>query len=276
MPDPIPLTVQGDETIHMKPDEVLIIKAVSPTATVGQTEDGATITITDKDGTTTAQIMNGADGPQGPAGPQGATGATGPEGPQGPAGPQGPEGPQGPQGPPGVSPVQDVQIAGASILQNGVANFPYAGQDVTGVIGLRGTAYGLQIADGHNLMLYVASSNEVKAGTSQYHPVCPLNQHKSVFYGLAKAAGDTTQSASSNEVGTYTDNALDKILDMLGIAALIGPHEGATASEAKSIGDVFIHAGKLYKATDSIAAGAAIVPGTNCAQTNLIELIRGN
>lgn len=35
------------------------------------------------------------------------------------------------------------------------------------------------------------------------------------FYGLAKAAGDTTQASSGNAVGTYTENAISKIHDML-------------------------------------------------------------
>lgn len=38
-----------------------------------------------------------------------------------------------------------------------------------------------------------------------------------MFYGLAKAAGDTTQSASSNTVGAYTDDAKTAIRAMLGI-----------------------------------------------------------
>ena len=73
-------------------------------ASVEQTETGATITITDASGTTTANIENGENGPVGPMGPAGPKGDTGEQGSQGPAGPkgdpgeQGPEGPQGPEG----------------------------------------------------------------------------------------------------------------------------------------------------------------------------------
>lgn len=52
-------------------------------ANVEQTENGAVISITDKDGTTTATISNGSPGPQGPAGADGAAGAPGPQGPAG-------------------------------------------------------------------------------------------------------------------------------------------------------------------------------------------------
>lgn len=57
--------------------------AVSPTASVKQTADGATISITDKDGTTTATIRNGVDGKDGSAGAPGAPGAPGADGSDG-------------------------------------------------------------------------------------------------------------------------------------------------------------------------------------------------
>ena len=90
----------------------------SPTATVTQTADGATITITDKDGTTTADVSKGVKGdkgdagdvgPQGPKGdvgergPQGTQGETGPQGPKGETGDTGPRGPQGVQGETGAT-----------------------------------------------------------------------------------------------------------------------------------------------------------------------------
>lgn len=61
----------------------------SPIATVTQTETGATISIQDKSGTTTATITNGQDGAPGPQGIQGPQGETGPQGEQGPAGADG-------------------------------------------------------------------------------------------------------------------------------------------------------------------------------------------
>lgn len=113
----------------------------SPSASVAETGTGATITITDKTGTTTTEIKNGKDGAPGKAGTNGKDGApgadgttftpsvsaagdlswtndggkanpapvnlkgpqgeTGPTGPQGETGPQGPTGATGPQGAPG-------------------------------------------------------------------------------------------------------------------------------------------------------------------------------
>lgn len=104
----------------------------SPSASVAETGTGATITITDKTGTTTAEIKNGKDGAPGKAGTNGKDGAPGADGttftpsvsaagvlswtndggkdnpapvnlkgPQGETGPQGPTGATGPQGAPG-------------------------------------------------------------------------------------------------------------------------------------------------------------------------------
>lgn len=107
------------------------VDGFSPTATVIATEGGATITITDKNGTTSVDVAKGVKGDKGdpgetgPQGPKGDTGEQGPQGIQGEAGlrgekgdtgavgPQGPKGdtgdtgatgatgPQGPQGPKG-------------------------------------------------------------------------------------------------------------------------------------------------------------------------------
>lgn len=65
----------------------------SPSVTVTQTESGAIITVTDKNGTTTATIESGAPGKDGEAGPAG---------PAGPAGADGKDGQDGADGAPGA------------------------------------------------------------------------------------------------------------------------------------------------------------------------------
>ena len=54
-----------------------IIYAISPTAKVERETDGVLITITDKDGTTTAEVFDGAKGDKGDTGAQGEKGADG-------------------------------------------------------------------------------------------------------------------------------------------------------------------------------------------------------
>lgn len=188
----------------------------------------------------------GPAGPQGPKGDKGDTGERGIQGPQGiigetgavgPQGPKGDKGETGPKGDPGDDyvltqadkqeiagmvdipdvPVTDVQINGTSILDEGVANVPIAGSRTLGVV-KADTQYGLDPTQS-GLRIYYAHPAVIKAGTGQgslYQPIVPANQHQSVFYGLAKAAGHDEKN-SALPVGTYTDEAKIAIRTMLGL-----------------------------------------------------------
>lgn len=169
------------------------------------------------------------------------------------------------------APVRDVQVNGTSVVNDGVANVPIASSTNLGVVYAAGD--GIFIYASGKIVVQASTSAEIKAGTNGNKPIVPGKQHEAAFYGLAKAAGDTSQSASSNAVGTYTDAAKDAIMLMLGIIDMIAPHEGAQASRSYGVGGVFVHAGKLYKSTAAIAIGNAITPGANCVQTTLGELI---
>ena len=96
-----------------------------------------------------------------------------------------------------------------------MANVPLADRTNPGAVIV---GNGLQVSSISNrLITYPSNSSNIKGGTEGYDPIVPSKQHESTFYGLAKAAGDTTQSQSDNEVGTYTDNAKASIKSMLGI-----------------------------------------------------------
>jgi hypothetical protein len=60
-------------------------------------------------------------------------------------------------------------------------------------------------------------SSEIKAGTDTLKPIAVDKFHRGVFFGLAKAAGDTTQRVSTNSIGTYTEEAKAAIQSMLGV-----------------------------------------------------------
>jgi len=120
--------------------------------------------------------------------------------------------------------VDDVQVNGGSIVQNGVANVPIARTNVLGIV-QSDLQHGIEIASNGKLWTIPASDAHVKAASDAYRIISPYIQHKSVFYGLAKAAGDTTQSQSDNPVGQYTDSAKAAIKTMLGI------EEGSSSGE---------------------------------------------
>ena len=111
-------------------------------------------------------------------------------------------------------PVTDVQINGSSILADGVANVPIASTQNLGVVKTHGS-YGLAMLSSGVIRIDASQIGGIKAGTDGHHPITPQHQHEATFYGLAKSAGDTTQSQSSNAVGTYTEDAKSKISDML-------------------------------------------------------------
>lgn len=112
--------------------------------------------------------------------------------------------------------IDDVQINGTSLVNNGVATIPIATENTLGVL-KSWSAGGISANISGQLYIDKASSSAIKTGTNQYKAIVPYNQHESAFYALAKAAGDTTQSQSSNAVGIYTDNAKASIKSMLGI-----------------------------------------------------------
>ena len=120
--------------------------------------------------------------------------------------------------------VTDVQINGTSIISDGVANIPYAAYSTAGVVKVD-SDWGIGMYDpawsggdyGNFLYISPASSAQIKAGSTSYKAIVPSTQHESVFYGLAKASGDTTQASSSNSVGTYTNEAKSAIKQMLGV-----------------------------------------------------------
>ena len=132
------------------------------------------------------------------------------------------------------APVQDVKINGTSILSSGVANVPVATDSVLGVVKVStGGGKGIDINTDNELRTRVASTPIIKAGTDSYRPISPSLQHESVFYGLAKASGDSTQSSSSNAVGTYTAEAKASIQSMLGVetgVSLVETVSGTTPS----------------------------------------------
>ena len=110
-------------------------------------------------------------------------------------------------------PVDDVQINGTSILQNGVANIPKAGSNTLGVV-LTQTGYGITINSNGKISTDASTSAQIKTATDGYRPLTPNRQHESTFYGLAKAAGHDEKD-STLPVGTYTEEAKTAISDML-------------------------------------------------------------
>ena len=101
-------------------------------------------------------------------------------------------------------------------LSNYVQKTDYATNSNAGIIKIPADA-GLTMLAGQYLMIAPASLEKIKTSTNGASPITTGVQHASTFYGLAKAAGDTTQSQSDNSVGQYTDEAKTAIQTMLDV-----------------------------------------------------------
>ena len=110
--------------------------------------------------------------------------------------------------------VKDVTVNGESIVdsESGVAEIPVATDNKAGVVKVS-ASYGIKISNGF-LFINIPSGNEIKNG-SLYKPPSASQIDAVTFYGLAKAAGDTTQSALPYAVGTYTEEAKVAIRNMI-------------------------------------------------------------
>ena len=115
----------------------------------------------------------------------------------------------------GTNAVGDVMINGTSVVSNGVAQIPLAG-DSAGVVRVKVGDNGLTMNANGYISTYSATSSDIKAGINTYRQPAVNRQHESTFYGLTKAAG-VDMSASNNAVGTYTTEAKTAIQTMLGI-----------------------------------------------------------
>ena len=115
-----------------------------------------------------------------------------------------------------------------------VKNTDYATTNNAGVVII---GSGLSMNNANKLSTDSAGTTTIKQGTNVNQPIVPARQHASTFYGLAKAAGDTTQAQSSNTVGTYTDSAKDAIKSMLGIDLASGNIQNVSGTTVTITGE---------------------------------------
>lgn len=167
----------------------------------------------------------------------------------------------------------DVKINNTSIVENKVAKIPLANANTLGLVRV---GYGLFYDSTDNRTnISFSSVNAIKDGLNGVSALSPARQHLSTFYGLAKAAGDTTQSQNSNAVGMYTDNAKDSIQNMLGITPLIASHETDPFESNHVVGELFIINGKLYRAKTALTAGEYVNEGTNAEVVSVAGVLDG-
>lgn len=143
-----------------------------------------------------------------------------PEGKPGKDGQNGSQGPQGPQGEPGkdgsdaevtaeniqsalgYAPVKDVQIAGTSILADGVANVPIASRTAPGAVGVDN--YSIGVTDTNRLFLYGSRIGDIDARSGNI-AIDPLHLDYAVKAAMCDGKGaawtSTEQAAARSRMG---------------------------------------------------------------------------
>ena len=168
----------------------------------------------------------------------------------------------------------DYDASWGDIPSEYVTNTDYADSSTGGVVKVDDGTMGVKLSNDNVLQTNGANSQIIKVGENTYRPICPNYQHESVFYGLAKAAGDGTQKNSNNSVGTYTDNAKRAIRNMMGV-----PHYAYDLELGQSVGEYdnlnSFYLG-VYSCDATTAATVSNTPITNTAYKLICEATSNN
>ena len=89
-------------------------------------------------------------------------------------------------------------------------------------------------------------------------------------YSESVDQGDTTTAVTTGEKAIW-NNALNRLTDILDMLAF--REAGFTATETHQQDTVIVVGTELYRTTAAIPAGNAIIPGTNCTKTTIIDEI---
>ena len=132
------------------------------------------------------------------------------------------DGPQGPKGDPGsdasvtaediqsalgYAPVKDVQVAGSSVLVDGVANVPVASETKEGVIKapLADGTSGIQLDNDNRPCVFAASEADITARQTIYRPLVPARMDYAVKAAMCDGKGatwtDAEQKAARERMG---------------------------------------------------------------------------
>ena len=146
----------------------------------------------------------GPAGKNGEQGPKGDTGATGPQGPKGDTGATGPQGAPGSdasvtaeniQAALGYTPVKDVQIAGSSVLDGGVAKVPIAQTYAPGVVSVLIPQDSGIWNDNGSLKVSYATDAEISGRTGTRKAIVCANMDYAVKAAMCDGKGAAWTSA---------------------------------------------------------------------------------
>lgn len=151
----------------------------------------------------------GKDGKDGKQGPKGDTGATGPQGAPGSDASVTSENIQAALG---YAPVKDVQVAGSSVLNGGVAKVPIAQEDAPGVVSILSAQDSGIWNDNGSLKISYATDAEISGRTGRRKAIVCANMDYAMKAALCDGKGaawtDAEQKAARERMGADGDYVL--------------------------------------------------------------------
>ena len=167
----------------------------SPTASVSKEGTTTTISITDKTGTTRATVEDGAKGDKGDPGSDASVTA------------------ENIQAALGYAPVKDVQVAGKSVLEGGIANVPIASANRLGVIKIMNAQHsGMYVGDDGNCFISYAINPEIDSRSVQRKTIVCSNLDYAVKAAMCDGKGAAwtadEQKAARERIGIPGDYEL--------------------------------------------------------------------
>lgn len=181
--------VQGIQGVKGEPGK----DGVSPSVEISRSGDTTTIAITDASGVHTAGIKDGSKGDKGDKGDPGAPGKDGSDATVTA---------QNIEAALGYAPVKDVQVAGTSVMTDGVANVPIANKGGLGVSSVDN--YSIGTTDAGALFLYNSRNSDIDARSTNI-AVTPYNLDYAVKAAMCDGKGaawtDAEQKAARDRMG---------------------------------------------------------------------------
>lgn len=180
------------------------------TLAMEEVENGVKLTLTRGSKTETVFIPDGAKGDKGDTGAKGEKGDKGDKGPKGDPGSDASVTAENIQSALGYAPVKDVQVAGSSVLEGGVANVPIASETKEGVIKAPFAAFGIQLNNDNRPFVSAASEADITARQTFYRPLVPARIDYAVKAAMCDGKGaawtDVERLAALLRLGCTVDN----------------------------------------------------------------------
>lgn len=262
----------GNQSASVSPGALIVRDVISPYIKIQETEDGAVITCTDPDGTTTGTIYNGAKGDDGAKGDPGEPGAKGDKGDPGEKGEPGEKGDKGDKGEDGAAGAKGDKGDPGTTDYNELLNKPTIPTKTSDLTNDSGYITGMYIASyGHStwaeiLAAYTAGKIVYCRASSNSNPGTGT-QGRMAFMAYVNLSGDTPtsiefqyyRSVSSHSASQQGDQVFVYTINSSGTWAVTTREASSKIAAGTNMGSTYSNGTLTLNFTGSIPSTAADV-----------------